>query len=319
LGGTLGTKLRVKRDDLTGLALGGNKSRQLEFILGRALDEGADVLITMAAVQSNQCRQTAAAARKIGLPVHVVLRGAIPEVPDGNFLLDRLFGAVIHHVPAEASQAEFNAAVNALAAQLRAGGRTPYIVDLFNDDSCDQELGAVAYALMVAELIEQLGGVGSAPAWIYLSSGTAASATFAGTWLGCRALGLDTRVVGVAAGIVGESADHNTLGIARRAADALGIETGNTDLAQPTIIERGFVGEGYGVATDSGLEAMALAAETEGLVLDPVYTGKALAALVAHARQGRIETGADVVFVHTGGTPLTFLHEFAQKIAGQPR
>jgi len=310
-----GARLSMKRDDLTGLALGGNKTRQLEFIIARALAEGADVLVTMAALQSNQCRQTAAAGSKVGLPVHLVLRGEAPEVPDGNLLLDGLLGAQTITLPAEASKADINAAVNSLVVRLCDGGHRPYVVDLMNDDSPDQELAAISYALMVCELSDQSGG--SAPDWIYLSSGSGGSATLAGTWIGCRALGWPTRVVGVSAGHVPDSVRNDTLEIASRAVKAMGLDLDASDEPQTMFMEPGFVGPGYGHATDEGLKAMRLAARAEGLVLDPIYTGKALAALIAHVRQDRVSPCDSAVFVHTGGTPLTFLHQFGSRIAGE--
>jgi len=317
LSGVLGIPVAVKRDDLTGLAFGGNKTRQLELILGQALRQKPDVLITMAAVQSNQCRQTAAAARKLGLQVHLVLRGAMPEVPDANLLLDRLLGADIQVLPPEASAAEINAAVGQLAARLRSEGHRPRVVDLMNDESEDQELAAIAYTLMVAELVEQMGGAGNGPAWIYLSSGSGGSATQAGTWIGCRLLGLDSRVVGVTAAATDERVRDQTLEIARRTVGRLGLSPTLIDDTRTMIVERGYVGEGYGLPTGEGLEAMRLAARSEGLLLDPVYTGKALAAMIGHVREGRIAAGDSAVFVHTGGTPLTFLYQLGPQIAGE--
>jgi 1-aminocyclopropane-1-carboxylate deaminase/D-cysteine desulfhydrase-like pyridoxal-dependent ACC family enzyme len=295
----LGPRFWVKRDDLTGLALGGNKTRHLELILGRAVAQGADCLITMAAVQSNQCRQAAAAGAKLGLPVHLVLRGERPERAGGNLLLDRLMGAEVHFAP------ELDDSVASLASALKAEGRRPYVVDLVNDASPDQELAAVSYMSMMAELADQLP---APPDWIYLSSGSGGSATTAGTWLGCRALGMSTHVVGVTAAPTRESVREDTLEIARRAASLVGCPE-LCENASGLTIERGFVGEGYGIPTGRGAAAMSLAARAEGLVLDPYYTGKALAALIAHIRDGAVSREQSVVFVHTGGTPLVFLHE----------
>jgi len=312
----LGVPVSIKRDDLTGLALGGNKTRQLEFILARALSLGSDTLVTMAAVQSNQCRQTAAAARRLGLAVHLVLRGEVPPVPDGNLLLDRLLGAETLFLAPGATREEVNSAVAQRAAELKSSGCRPYVVDLMNDDSEDQALAAVSYALMVAELSAQMVAAVGPPEWIYLSSGSGGSATLAGTWLGCRALGWPTRVVGVSAAHTPDSVREDTLGIARRAAELLGLASDAVNRPETMIVERDYVGEGYGIATPEGLEAMRLAGRTEGLVLDPWYTAKVLAALINHVRRGRLEHSARVVFVHTGGTPLTFLHSLGGLIAG---
>lgn len=309
-----GPQIAVKRDDLTGLAFGGNKSRQLDFILGEAVRQEADALITAATVQSNQCRQTAAAAGKLGMSVHLLLKGTPPAMPEANLLLDYLFGADIRYLSPDATKDEVNAAVAALADELREAGQRPYIIDLLNDESFDNTLAALAYVGMVAELIDQLGGPANAPDWIYLSSGSGGSGTMAGIVAGCRALGLPTRVVGVSAAHLPESVRVDTLGIARRALAALGIDVPLD--AEDVIVEHGFVGRGYGEPTDEGIEAMRLAARTEGLVLDPFYTAKALAALAAHCRQGVLGPTESAVFVHTGGLPLVFLHDLATLIAG---
>ena len=169
---------------------------------------------------------------------------------------------------------------------------------------------------MVAELSAQMVAAVGPPEWIYLSSGSGGSATLAGTWLGCRALGWPTRVVGVSAAHTPDSVREDTLGIARRAAELLGLASDAVNRPETMIVERDYVGEGYGIATPEGLEAMRLAGRTEGLVLDPWYTAKVLAALINHVRRGRLEHSARVVFVHTGGTPLTFLHSLGRPIAG---
>lgn len=155
------------------------------------------------------------------------------------------------------------------------------------------------------------------PDWIYLSSGSGGSATLAGTWLGCAALGWPTRVVGVCAAPPPKSVHEDTLDIARRALRLVGLDVGLADRSDAMILEGGFVGDGYGIATREGLEAMRLAARTEGLVLDPWYTGKALAALLGHIRLERVAPCDSVVFVHTGGVPLIFLRDLGQQIAGE--
>jgi 1-aminocyclopropane-1-carboxylate deaminase/D-cysteine desulfhydrase-like pyridoxal-dependent ACC family enzyme len=318
LGAALGgLDVWVKRDDMTGVALGGNKSRQLDFILGRALTDGATAIVTTAGVQSNQCRQTASAATRLGLPVFMLLRGDPPDAPEGNFLLDRLFEPEIRFIPSARSNQEVVAAAESWMDELRDRGLRPYFVDLINPWSDSSALGAVAYAGMVVEVVEQLGTRDGELAF-YLNCGAEASATLAGIHAGCRALGLRARVVGIPADRVPVSVHEETLGIAREAFALLGID--EEELPDVRMrVEHRFAGEGYGIASPEGMEAVRLAATSEGLLLEPVYTGKAMAALVDDARSGRIARGERAIFLHTGGSPLLFMDRFADLLAGPAR
>ena len=305
-------RLLVKRDDLTGLAFGGNKTRHLEFILGRAVADGATRIVTAASVQSNQCRQTAAAAAKLGLPAHLVLRGTASEPPEANLLLDRLFGAEIEILPPDHSLAMLNARVNAVMEAYRARGERPYFVDLINETSSDNILAALAYAEAIVETVDQVGGLANAPAAIYLCCGSEGSATMAGILVGCRVLGLTTRVIGIPAAKVPDQIRQGTLSIAHRALKELGVTAEIT--LDDIHIEHAYVGEGYAMPTAGGLEAMRLAARLEGLALEPTYTAKALAALIAHSHEGRFRAGETVWFLHSGGTPLLFQRDVARLI-----
>jgi len=242
------------------------------------------------------------------------LRGRPTADPSANLLLDHLLGAELHFLPEDASREELISAATGMIRDLRQAGRRPHFVDLLSFSSQDNLLGSLAYVGMVVELIQQGGGLPSAPSHVYLSSGSEGSATTAGIVVGFRALGLPTRVVGVNASVQSDGVRWDTLDIARRTAHALGVDLSLT--IEDVVQERGYVGRGYGYSTSDGLTAMRLAARSEGLVLDPVYTGKALAALVADVEAGRIPAKSDVVFVHTGGTPLVFRPDLARRIAG---
>jgi 1-aminocyclopropane-1-carboxylate deaminase/D-cysteine desulfhydrase-like pyridoxal-dependent ACC family enzyme len=296
----LGVRVLIKRDDCTGLALGGNKNRQLEFTVGEALALGCDTLVQGAAAQSNHCRQAAAAAARFGLECHLVLtRDAHSEPAQGNLLLDQLFGAHIHWFEGSLG-ASLEAAKRSLADGLAAQGKKPYTLT----PPRAHTLGAVAHALAIAELAEQLEQTGRRADWYYICS---AGATQAGCVLGARALGDPLRVVGIApieypGGNRGQIADF-----ASRAAELLGLDLQIT--AEDVTNDTSYVGERYGVVTPAGLEAVRLLARTEGIVTEPVYTGKALAGLIDHARRGLLAPGATVVFVHTGGTPALFAYQ----------
>jgi 1-aminocyclopropane-1-carboxylate deaminase/D-cysteine desulfhydrase-like pyridoxal-dependent ACC family enzyme len=310
-----GFDIWIKRDDMTGVAMGGNKSRQLDFILGHALTSGATAIVTTAGVQSNQCRQTAAAATRLGLPVFMLLRGDPPAAPEGNYLLDHLFDPEIRFIPSDRSNQEVVAAIEEWMDELQERNLRPYFLDLINYWSDSSALGAVSYAGMVAEVARQMGSAEGRLSF-YLNCGAEASATLAGVHLGCRALGLTARVVGVPADRVPESVYEETLEIARAAGALLGID--EADLPQLEMrVEHSFAEEGYGIPSREGMEAIRLAATTEGLLLEPVYTGKAMAALVDDTRSGRIARGERAIFVHTGGSPLLFMGRFADLLTGQ--
>jgi 1-aminocyclopropane-1-carboxylate deaminase/D-cysteine desulfhydrase-like pyridoxal-dependent ACC family enzyme len=304
----LGVRLWLKRDDLTGLAFGGNKTRNLEFRLAEALAAGADTLVFGVEVTSNSARQTTAAANKLGLRTVLFLRGDPPAGgPQGNLLLDLLLGAEVHYFHGD--DAAMAKVMAARAEELRREGRRPF--DL-NAAPMFAVASALAYVESLLETREQMQAAGAFPQHVYMTSGSKGQA---GLVLGRALLGERDRyrVVGVAVSKPDEDRRPAVAAIANAAAARIGLaaEVRPEDVES----ERGFVGPGYGVATPEGLEAIRLLAATEGVFLDPVYTGKGFAALLADVRSGRIAPGSDVVFVHTGGTPalFSFAHELVPK------
>ena len=292
-----GPPIFFKRDDLTGLALGGNKTRHLEFILGEALQQGADTIITGASIQSNFCRQTAAACAKLGLRCVLYLNGEEPQAPQGNLLLDHLAGADVRVVRVR-QLPDLIALCEEAAVAERQAGRKPIVVDLWHGIA---SLGSVSYVDGALELKEQLEELGLLRASIYLSSATA---TQGGLALAAQALGLDWRIVGISpirtdlvpaevvADLANEAAERLKLDLRVSAAD---IEN-----------QEQYIGPGYALPTEDAREALELVAGTEGIFLDPVYTAKAMAGLIDHIRSGELDPSQPVVFLHTGGTPALF-------------
>jgi 1-aminocyclopropane-1-carboxylate deaminase/D-cysteine desulfhydrase-like pyridoxal-dependent ACC family enzyme len=294
-----GPPIYIKRDDCTGLALGGNKTRHNEFILADALEQGADVLVWGAGVQSNNCRQTAAACAKLGLECRLILsREAHGDEVQGNLLLDYLVGAQVQIVDAPIGP-ELDAVILAEADRLRAAGRKPYY---FNRGPTRRQ-AAVSYALCLAELADQLRQRKLEPAAVYICS---ASATGAGLVLGAAALGLDWSIRNVLPIRWPWDEAEDMARIANETAELLGLEVRLRPGDVEVVTDQ--VGEGYGIPTPGGMEALRLLARTEGILLDPVYTAKAMAALVADLRSGRVAADQPVVFVHTGGAPALFAY-----------
>ena len=294
-----GPPIYMKRDDLTGLAFGGNKTRMLEFSLADAQAKGADTIVTGMAVQSNYCRQMAAACAKTGLACHLVLRPVRPvdrEVVQGNHLLQRLFGAHID-VLADTDYDAQAAAVAAKADELRAAGKRVYVPR--QADTVD--LDAIAYAETALEVVDQCRALGIAPRVLYSA---AADTTQAGLVLGFKALGSRIHVRGISPFPGGPERLADMAEMASRAAQRLGLDLTfdpadfDNDLA--------YVGEGYGMPTPAGLAAIHQVARAEGILLDPVYTGKAMAALIADIAAGKLDAATPVLFLHTGGAPALF-------------
>jgi D-cysteine desulfhydrase/L-cysteate sulfo-lyase len=289
-----GPRIFIKRDDLTSLGLGGNKLRNLEFRLARTMAEEPDTVIVGLDLQSNSARQTVAACNKLGLRTILVLEGAKPNVIQGNLLMDYLLGAEVHFAPTRAAQ---RATLDALADTVRAQGGRPHIL---NDNPMFDVASAVAYLETTLEMLEQLAEEGLTPSCFYMSSSGKGQA---GIVLAQRLTGLRFGMHGVTA----TSEFHlpsRTAGIANESAAALGLDLRVTE---EEIVNFGdFVGAGYGIPSEAGVEAVKLFARTEGVILDPIYTGKAAAGLIAHVREGRFGPHEVLVFVHTGGTPANF-------------
>jgi 1-aminocyclopropane-1-carboxylate deaminase/D-cysteine desulfhydrase-like pyridoxal-dependent ACC family enzyme len=294
-----GPPIYMKRDDLTGLAFGGNKTRMLEFSLADARRKGADTIVTGMAVQSNYCRQMAAACAKVGLACHLVLRPVRPmdrEVIQGNHLLQRLFGAQIDVLP-ENDRAAQAAAVADTAARLRAEGRQVYIPR--RQDTVD--LDAIAYAETALEIVDQCRELGIAPRVLYSA---AADTTQAGLVLGFKALESRIHVRGISPFPGGPERVSDMVDMANRGARRLALAL--TFDAAEFDNDLAYVGDGYGLPTPAGLDAIHQVARQEGILLDPVYTGKAMAALIADITSGRLRADAPVLFLHTGGAPALF-------------
>ncbi|WP_082405914.1 D-cysteine desulfhydrase family protein [Microbacterium sp. No. 7] len=298
--GDRGPRLWIKRDDLTGLALGGNKARKLRYLVADARAAGADTLVTVGAAQSNHARQTAAAAAAAGLDAVLVLRvppGASAAYrASGNVLLDRLFGArlvLVDETPDDPHPER--AAADAVVAELTARGRRPYLIPSGGSTA----VGALGYVEAFAEIAE------AEPAFDAIVLATGSGGTQAGLLAGAALADGAARIEAVA---VSPDADELGADVERLAVETLALLGAQT--TPPAVrIDAGFVGPGYGVVTDAGIEAIGLFARTEGIVLDPVYTGKAAAALIDGIRSGRFDADDDVLFLHTGGAPALFAHE----------
>lgn len=308
-----GPDIQVKRDDCTGLALGGNKTRQLEYVLGDALQAGADCVIQGADPQSNHARQLAAAGAKVGLDVCIIFEAEESDrPPQGNHLVTRLMGATIYSVPPTGDMAALK---RSLATALEERGRRPYIVGRGARRSL--VLAAVSYIQAFVELLEvSLDRHRRAPDWIYTAS---QGSTQAGLLAGAAILGVPTKVMGIVPVSSEDDGyepwDAITL-MAQEAAGALGYAIDAASLAGENTCD--YVGPGFGTASPEGYEAMVLAAGTEGIVLDPIYSAKAMAALVDHVERGRLQADERVVFLHTGGVPAIFAHAADLRQAGGP-
>lgn len=298
-------RILIKRDDLTGLALGGNKARKLEFLMAEALAQRATVVLTTGAAQSNHARMTAAAARCAGLKVHLVLTADADPPVQGNLLLDHLFGADIHFVPPPAdptlaTSEEEAAKVAEVLAMLRRAGERPYEIPVGGSSGT----GALGYTFGTRELVDQLAATGDAAERLYFASGS--RGTQAGLTLGAKWCLAPYDVYGVAVSGGESFKRERALRIANEAAHLAGIETRVT--TEDLVTDQGYIGEGYGIPTPGCLEAIRLLARCEGILLDPVYTGKAMACLIDHVRTGRLDPQSTVVFLHTGGSPALFAH-----------
>ncbi|HEX2762036.1 MAG TPA: D-cysteine desulfhydrase family protein, partial [Rhizomicrobium sp.] len=298
----LGIDLSVKRDDLTGIAFGGNKVRKLEFYFGKAQSLGADTVLITGAVQSNYVRVVAACAARLGMECHIQLEDRVPGMDDiyrrsGNALLNDLLGATIHHYPQGEDEAGADRNLNQIAADLKAKGRKPYVIPLSPDNP---PLGSLGYVACARELLAQ------AP-FDHLVLGSGSGLTHAGLLLGLRLLGWGGRLTGIC---VRRPAAAQTLRIAghcARLAEMLGVP--NPVAAGDIELRDQVLAPGYGRLNGEVAEAIHLAATLEGLLVEPVYTGRALAGLIEARAAGAISAGSRVVFLHTGGLPALFGYE----------
>lgn len=294
-----GPKIYMKRDDNTGLALGGNKTRKLEYIMGDALAKGADTVITAGAIQSNHCRQTAGAAASLGLECHLVLGGEEPEQPQGNLLLDKVYGCHIHW----AGENRKGEDIPALVAQLKAEGKKPYVIPYGGSN----ELGAIAFIEAYKELNAQREALKVDFSHIIFASSS--GATHAGLMLGNKILQTYSQIIGINID-KGEMDkvpfDEHIVSLANSTAQFIAADYQFT--ADDLILNSDYVGDGYGVIGELEKEAIALTAQNEGILLDPVYTGRAMGGLVDMIRTGQIKATDNVLFWHTGGAPALFAY-----------
>jgi D-cysteine desulfhydrase family pyridoxal phosphate-dependent enzyme len=286
LGG--GPRLFIKRDDGIPFAFGGNKVRKLAFVAAQARVEGADTLITAGGVQSNHARVTAAAAAKLGMRAVLVVNGEAPPRPTANALLDRLLGAEVVYVRSREERAPM---IDDVARRLKAEGRRPFPIPI----GASTPLGALGYALAVAELLDQM------PPPDVIVHSTSSGGTQAGLVAGCRLLRLPTRVIGISADDSAASLQALVRSLVAAMADLLHKDPSLLSRGTPIEVDDRFVGIGYGIPTEASREAITLLARTEAIFLDPTYTAKAMAALIAYVRQQKFVAGQTVLFWHTGG------------------
>lgn len=303
-------RILIKRDDLTGLGLGGNKARKLEFLIADALERGAQTVITTGAVQSNHARMTAAAARIAGLRCVLVLTTRQdPPAVEGNLLLDHLFGAEVRFVPAEDPMLAVGRDAEVVAEVAReeeASGRRAYVIPIGGSSA----VGAVGYVAGTQELVEQLRAMACRPCRLYYASGS--RGTQAGLTLGAKLNAAPYALWGVAV----SAGEHEKIERARRAANDAAVLLGAEVRVEHADLftDQAFIGEGYGIPTEAGLEAIELLAKSEAILLDPVYTSKGFAAMLRHIRSGDVPPDETVVFLHTGGVPAIFTQGFVDRM-----
>lgn len=297
-----GPRLWVKREDASGIGFGGNKLRKLDYLLPEALSSGADTIVSGGVVQSNSQRQVAAVAAKLGLACHLAVYHGRVEPPtleykmSGNAFLNRLFGAQLHDVPWTGDR---NAAIRELVSELEAKGRKPYFVPY----GASNALGAIGYATTIGEIEIQSAAQGCRPVAIVHCSGSAG--TQAGLVVGASIAMPNVRIVGIDIDAEPDRVRADVVTFAREASDLLDV---SFDEASVEVVA-GLAGPAYGVPHAATIEAIRLAGRLEAVPLDPVYSGKALAGLIALIHEGRWRRNEDVVFVHTGGAPSLFAYQ----------
>ncbi len=300
LGESIGlSNLWIKRDDLTGRSIGGNKSRKLEYVMGEAKAQGADTVVTVGGVQSNHCRQTAAAAAISGLRCILLLAGSEPEISTGNLLLDKLYGAEIKYFP-DANILDMNDQIDSIMETLLDFGLTPYAIPV----GAAMPVGTIGYANAMFELKEQIEKTGFSPDRIVVAAGT--GGTLAGMVLGAHAAELDVEIVGVS--VISEASvlEERTRDLIERTIDRY---SGHFEPFTPILtIDDQFLEAGYGIVSDGIRSSIEMFAKMDAILLDPVYTAKAGLALMRMALSGDISSDTKTLFWHTGGMPELFTH-----------
>lgn len=290
-------RIYIKRDDLTGLAYGGNKARKLEYLVADALAHRATVLVTEGVTQSNHARMTAAAAVLAGLKCVLILDARNGAEEQGNLLLDRMMGAEIRIVPGQQERID---AMASIASELREAGESPYIIPTGGS----VPLGSLGYVRATMELDGQLLELGEAPGRLYFPTGS--QGTLAGLVAGAKLFNSSWRPMAIA--VEGTEREIREDAVPHVQGTFEMLQSRETVAPDDICIDAGFSGAGYGIPTKEGVEAIHLLARTETIFLDPVYTGKAMSALIAHVRSGSFSPEESVVFLHTGGTPSLFVH-----------
>lgn len=296
-----GPNLWIKRDDCTGLSSGGNKTRKLEFLMADALENGADTVITQGATQSNHARQTTAIAARLGMTCHVLLEDRTgytdnAYVHSGNVLLDQLHGSTISKYPADT---DMDKAMETLAQQLRNEGKKPYIIP----GGGSNEIGALGYVNAAIELTTQANNQSLRIDHVVHATGS--SGTQAGLVLGMAGINSGIPVYGVGVRAARQKQEQMVFDLAQRTAQFMGLDP-DTVRREQVVANSDYVGDGYGLPTETMVEAVKLMAQYEGILLDPVYSGKGFSGLIDLIRKGHFKQGENVVFLHTGGSVALF-------------
>jgi len=298
----LGVNVFIKRDDCTGLAGGGNKTRKLEYLIGEAKSKGADTLITVGGIQSNHARQTAAAAAKFGFDCELVLEdvpGTVKQdyYANGNILLDKLFGAKIHRPELGTDCLEY---AYELEKKLIKSGKTPFVIPLGGSSV----VGSMGYVRCANEIIKQAKDMSQQFDKILVATGSAG--TQAGLLTGLIAHSVNIPVIGICVSQDTETKKDLVEALLIESLNYLDMASGSA--AGRVITDGAYVGEGYGIHTTQTVEAINLCAQLEGVLLDPVYTGKGMAGLIDYCRSGKIKQGENILFIHTGGSQGLFAY-----------
>lgn len=300
-----GPNIWIKRDDCTGLSTGGNKTRKLEFLMAEAIERRANAVITQGATQSNHVRQTAAIAAKLGMDCHILLEDRTGSTKldynyNGNVFLDQLHGATVSKRP---SGADMDAEMEQLAERLTSDGKRPYIIPGGGSNA----LGALGYVNAALELVTQANDLGLRVDRVVHATGSAGTQAGLVTGLAGSKSGISVLGIGVRAPKAAQ--EKNVFDLAQRTADVLGV--GDAVRREDVVANCDYVGDGYGIPTRGMVEAVTMLARMEGILLDPVYSGKGMAGLIDLIRRGRLQKGENVVFIHTGGSAALFAYSQA--------
>jgi len=299
LSNQLGPNIYCKRDDMTGFAFGGNKTRKLDYLIKDAIRAGADSIVTFGSNQSNWCRMTASAGSVNGLQVYLILAGSKPDKPTANLLLDHLSGAIITHIDTGDEEVLINAAMQKTA-EISKAGKNPYYVAVGGSNA----VGSLGYIRAFAEILEESEKRGIEFSRIIVSSGSAG--TQAGLVVGKVISGWGGSVTGMSISRNSNEQEENVCKVAVETLELTGVNYDISKLKEAVFVDDNYLGEGYRRNTDECHEAIEMFARTEGIFLDEVYTGKAAAGLIDYAKWGKIKPDENILFVHTGGNVQLF-------------